>query len=57
MGDDAGVDEGNFSLGIVADFDDLEGYVTYRDDPTHRQIIREMIRPILAARSAIQHEF
>jgi hypothetical protein len=57
MGDDAGVDEGNFSLGIVADFDDVEGYVTYRDDPTHRQIIREQIRPIMKARSAVQYEF
>jgi hypothetical protein len=56
MGDDAGVDQGNFSLGIVADFDDVDGYLVYRDDPTHRQIIREQIGPILAGRAAVQHQ-
>jgi hypothetical protein len=56
LGDDAGVNDGNFSLGIVADFDDVEGYLVYRDDPTHNQIIREKIAPILAGRAAVQHE-
>jgi len=57
MGDDAGISEGNFSLGIVADFDDIEGYLAYRDNPTHQQIIREQIAPILAARAAVQYDF
>jgi hypothetical protein len=40
----------------VADFDDLEGYLTYRDNPEHRAIA-EFIRPITAERAAIQYEF
>src|SRR5438132_1471241 len=31
FGDDARVNEGNFDLAIVADFDDLAGYLVYRD--------------------------
>ncbi len=56
MGDDAGVNEGNMNLGIVADFDDVEGYLVYRDHPAHQEIIREKIQPILAGRAAVQHE-
>jgi len=55
VGLDAGVDQGNASLAVVADFDDVDGYVEYRDDPVHRRIIAELIRPILASRTAVQH--
>ena len=41
----------------AADFDDLEGYLTYRDNPEHRAIIAEFIRPITAERAAVQYEF
>ena len=27
---------GNFEFAVVADFDDLEGYQVYRDNPDHR---------------------
>ena len=57
MGTDLGVNEGNFEWAAVADFDDLEGYLTYRDNPEHRDIIAEFIRPIVAERAAIQYEF
>ena len=57
MGADLGVNEGNFEWAAVADFDDLEGYLTYRDHPEHRAIIAEYIRPIIAERAAIQYEF
>jgi hypothetical protein len=57
MGADLGVNEGNFEWAAVADFDDLEGYLTYRDDPEHRTIIAEFIRPIAAERAAVQYEF
>jgi hypothetical protein len=36
---------------------DLEGYLTYRDNPEHRAIIAEFVRPIIAERAAIQYEF
>jgi hypothetical protein len=57
MGPDLGVNEGNFDWAAVADFDDLEGYLAYRDNPEHRAIIAEFIRPIMAERAAIQYEF
>ena len=41
----------------MADFDDLEGYRTYRDNPEHRAIIAEFIQPIAAQRAAVQYEF
>ena len=57
MGVDLGINEGNFEWAAVADFDDLEGYLTYRDNPEHQAIIAEFIRPIIAERAAIQYEF
>ena len=43
IGTDAGVNEGNFDLVIVADFDDVDGYVVYRDHADHQAVIREHI--------------
>ena len=57
MGADLGVNEGNFEWAAVADFDDLEGYLTYRDHPEHRAIVEKFIRPITAQRAAVQFEF
>ena len=56
FGADAHVNEGNFDLAIVADFDDFDSYVVYRDHPDHVAVIAERIRPILAERAAVQHE-
>ena len=56
VGVDARVNEGNFDLVVVADFDDVDGYLVYRDHPDHQAVIRERIQPILAARAAVQHE-
>ena len=56
FGADAHVNEGNFDLAVVADFDDFDGYVAYRDQPDHVALIAERIRPILAERAAVQYE-
>ena len=48
---------GNFEFAVVADFDDLEGYQVYRDNPEHREIIGRFIQPIAAQRAAVQYEF
>ena len=56
IGTDARVNDGNFDLVVVADFDDVDGYLVYRDHPDHVAVINERIRPILADRAAIQHE-
>jgi hypothetical protein len=55
VGEDARVNAGNHDVVIVADFDDVDGYLVYRDHPEHQRIITEMIAPHLAARAAVQH--
>lgn len=56
-GPDAGLAEGNFDFAVTADFDDEAGYVTYRDDPGHREIIQRYIVPHAAQRAAVQFWF
>ncbi|WP_084965165.1 Dabb family protein [Thermoactinospora rubra] len=56
IGADAGVNQGNHDLAIVADFDSVDDYLVYRDHPTHQDVIARHIKPILAARAAVQHE-
>jgi hypothetical protein len=41
----------------VADFDDLEGYLTCPDSTEHGATTAEFVRPIIAERAAIQYEF
>jgi hypothetical protein len=55
FGPDAGINEGNFDFVVVADFDDADGYIVYRDHPTHRKIIDDHIAPVLASRTAVQY--
>jgi Stress responsive A/B Barrel Domain len=57
IGTDVGVNEGNWDFAVTADFEDLDGYLAYRDDPTHRAIIAEHIAPIIARRAAVQYEY
>ena len=54
VGTDLGIDDGNASIAIVADFDDQTSYEIYRDHPEHRRVINEHVRPILAGRAAAQ---
>ena len=54
FGADAGVNTGNCDFAVVADFDDVDGYLTYRDHPEHQRVIRDHIAPILATRYAVQ---
>jgi hypothetical protein len=49
LGSDVGVNQGNF--------DDLDGYLAYRDHPEHRAIVAEFIRPIVGQRAAVQFEY
>lgn len=54
FGPDAGVDTGNFDYGVVAEFDDEAGYLTYRDHPDHRRLITDLVAPLVAERVAVQ---
>lgn len=56
VGSDIGVSEGNMGFAVVADFDDVDGYLVYKDHPAHRTVITEKISPIVGARAAVQYE-
>lgn len=56
FGPDAQVNDGNWDFAIVAEFDDLDGYLAYRDDPVHQQLIADVIAPIVEHRAAVQYE-
>jgi hypothetical protein len=55
-GTDAGLNQGNFDFAVTADFDDEAGYLAYRDDPSHREIVQRYVTPIAAQRAAVQYE-
>jgi hypothetical protein len=57
LGADLGVNPGNFDFAVAADFDDVDGYLAYRDHPEHRAIIAEFIQPIVAERAAVQFAY
>ena len=54
VGSDAALTDGNYDYVVVADFDDADGWRAYRDNPEHQRIAVEMIRPLVAARAAVQ---
>ncbi|MEU8251433.1 Dabb family protein [Nonomuraea sp. NPDC048916] len=56
VGDDVGVNQGNHEFGVVADFDNVDDYLAYRDHPRHQAVVTDHIRPIMAARAAVQIE-
>jgi antibiotic biosynthesis monooxygenase (ABM) superfamily enzyme len=55
-GPDAGVNEGNFDFAVVADFDDVDSYLGYRDSAAHQDIIHQFSRPNTKSRAAVQYE-
>lgn len=55
-GPDAGIIEGNFDFAVVADFDDADSYLAYRDNAEHKDIISRFSGPNTKARAAIQYE-
>ncbi len=55
-GRDLGINEGNATFAVVADFASHDDYLAYRDDPEHRRILSDLISPILASRTAAQYE-
>ncbi len=54
FGADLGLDPTSADIAVVADFDDLAGFETYRDHEAHKAVIETFIRPVLAARTASQ---
>ena len=56
FGHDVGLNEGNFDFAVVADFNDADDYLVYRDHPLHKAVITDRIAPHLAERSAVQFQ-
>ena len=46
----------NYDYVVIADVDDYESYEVYATHPIHKKWIEEVVRPILAARVAIQYD-
>ncbi|MGO9081402.1 MAG: Dabb family protein [Streptosporangiaceae bacterium] len=55
-GPDAGLVPGNFDFAVVADFDDAESYLAYRNHPAHRAVIEQTLNPICRERASVQYE-
>ncbi|MBB4689566.1 Dabb family protein [Amycolatopsis jiangsuensis] len=51
---DAGFQDGNAALMLIADFDSFGDYETYRDHPEHLGLIAECVKPISAGFSRLQ---
>jgi hypothetical protein len=43
-------------VAATATFDDVAGYLEYRDHPAHRGVIEQLIDPVRESRTAIQFE-
>lgn len=57
VGADERLREDNFDVAVIARLDDVEAYRRYVADPRHVELIERHLKPILAARAAVQAEF
>lgn len=57
FGDDLGLRDDNFDFVLTADFDDLDGFLAYRDHPDHQKAVAEFIAPTVKRRAAVQFEW
>jgi Stress responsive A/B Barrel Domain len=55
-GPDAGINQGNCDFAVVADFDDVDSYLGYRDNAGHKDIISRFSGPRTKSRAAVQYE-
>ena len=56
FGADAGLVPGNADYAVVADFDDVTGFFTYRQHPAHQKFIDDHITGKVAGRMAMQFD-
>jgi hypothetical protein len=55
-GADVGVSEGTYDYCVVADFDNVGDFRTYREHPQHVLLIAELIKDHVTDRAAIQYQ-
>lgn len=51
-----GLNEGNATLAIIALFDDLAGFDSYRASPAHLAVARDYLVPVVDRTTSIQFE-
>ena len=51
-----GINPGNYDYAVIAEFDDRQGYLEYRDHPDHKAFIAAYTADFVAERAAIQTE-
>jgi len=51
---DLGLVDGNATIGVVAGFDDVEGWRTYGPHPAHQAVVQELIVPSSVRRIGLQ---
>jgi hypothetical protein len=56
VGENAGVTPEAFDVVLIGEFDDVDGYVAYRDHPFHVEFRRTQTTPNVAERASIQYE-
>ncbi len=56
FGTDLGLAEGNYDLGIVAEFADAAALRRYAEHPAHQEFVSKKLVPVLAKRVALQFE-
>lgn len=56
VGPDLGLADDNWDLAVTGDFTSLENFETYRDHPSHKAVIQDLIAPHLEARAAVQFD-
>jgi hypothetical protein len=55
-GPDVGVSAGNFDFAVSARFASFDDYVVYRDHPEHLAVVKGLIGPFVAERTAVQFQ-
>ena len=56
VGRDLGLAPGTADLAIVADFDSADAWQRYEDHPEHQRVLGQHLRPLMAARAAVQFD-
>ena len=55
VGFNAGSRSDNYDLVVVGDFASEADYETYADHPKHKEVIADLIAPIIDSRTAVQY--
>src|SRR4051812_14760933 len=56
VGTDLGLRDGTYDVGIVAQFDDADGWRAYLGHPAHVAVLADLISPIAANRVSVQFQ-